>query len=90
MKKMIIVCSLALFFAACGGSGQKDNAGATEPEATEDTSQTTGSENPSYDPNRGEGKFHDVQLSDKLDPAMAAKGQKIAEIKCESLSLIHI
>jgi cytochrome c551/c552 len=84
MKKMIIICSLALFFAACGGSGNKDNAGTTEPTATEDTQQTTENENPSYDPNRGEGKFHDVKLSDKLDADMAAKGQKIAELKCES------
>ena len=84
MKKMIIICSLALFFAACGGSGNKDNADATESATTEDTQQTTESENPSYDPNRGEGKFHDVELSDKLDADMAAKGQKIAELKCES------
>jgi cytochrome c2 len=84
MKKMIIICSLALFFAACGGSGNNDNADTTEPAATEDTQPTTESENPSYDPNRGEGKFHDVELSDKLDADMAAKGQKIAELKCES------
>ena len=84
MKKMIIICSLALFFAACGGSGQKDNANTTEPSSTEDTAQTTENGNPSYDPNRGEGKFHDVQLSDKLDAAMAAKGEKISELKCQS------
>ncbi|MBS1735329.1 MAG: cytochrome c [Bacteroidetes bacterium] len=87
MKKMFIVCSLALFFAACGGSGDKDN-NAAAPESTEaksdDTTASSESGNPSYDPNRGEGKFHDVQLSDKLDAAMAAKGQKIAELKCES------
>jgi cytochrome c551/c552 len=81
MKKTIIICSLALFFAACGGSDNKDNATATEPQSTEATAET---ENPAYDPNRGEGKFHDVQLSDKLDAAMAAKGEKIAELKCQS------
>ncbi len=82
MKKMIIISSLALFFAACGGSGQKDNA-TTETTATEETQQTA-KENPSYDPNRGEGKFHDVKIGDKLDASMAASGQKIAELKCES------
>ena len=43
-----------------------------------------GGDNPSYDPNRGEGKFQDVKLGDKLDEAMAGKGGKVAELKCES------
>ena len=89
MKKTIInlslAFSLAVFFAACGGSGQKDAAQSTEPANTEAASDSqTESENPSYDPNRGEGKFHDVQLSDKLDAAMAEKGEKAYELKCSS------
>lgn len=80
---MIIVCSLALFFAACGGSAEKDNA--TSSETTEEnTDDPEKDENPSYDPNRGEGKFHDVELSDNLDAAMAAKGEKVSELKCLS------
>lgn len=80
---MIIVCSLALFFAACGGSAEKDNATSSETtEATTDDPEKD--ENPSYDPNRGEGKFHDVELSDNLDAAMAAKGEKVSELKCLS------
>lgn len=86
MKKTILIGSLAvslsLFFAACGGSGDKATTAATEQAATE--APATGSENPAYDPHRGEGKFHDVKLADKLDAAMAGKGQKIAELKCES------
>lgn len=85
MKKIILIGSfaffLSLFFAACGGSGDQDSATSTEPASTEAAADN---ENPSYDPNRGEGKFHDVQLSDKLDAAMAEKGQKISELKCES------
>ena len=84
MKKMIIVCSLALFFAACGGSGEKDTSKTTEPASTEATTETSESTNPTYDPNRGEGKFHDVQLSEKLDAAMADKGEKVSELKCQS------
>lgn len=86
MKKMFIVCSLALFFAACGGSGDKGNSTTTESSEAKsaDAGATAENANPSYDPNRGEGKFHDVKLADKLDPAMAEKGQKIAELKCES------
>ena len=86
MKKTVLIGSLAislsLFFVACGGSGDKGTATSTETASTEATS--TESENPSYDPNRGEGKFHDVQLSDKLDAEMAEKGEKIAELKCQS------
>ena len=88
MKKIIIIYSLALLFAACGGSGENGNV-TTEPTTATDTSggemmPNPGGANPTYDPNRGEGKFHEVQLSDKLDEAMATKGGKITELKCES------
>lgn len=88
MKKMIVFGSLifllALFFAACSGSDNKDKGQTAEPATTEGTSEAKEGENPPYDPNRGEGKFHHVELGDKLDVAMAEKGQKIAELKCES------
>lgn len=85
MKKTILIGSLAfslsLFFAACGGAGDNGTTTSTEPASTE---ASTDNENPPYDPNRGEGKFHDVQLSDKLDVTMAEKGDKIYELKCSS------
>lgn len=85
MKKAILICStalsLSLFFAACGGSGDKETAKTTEPAATEAPATDA---NPTYDPNRGEGKFHDVKIGDKLDAAMATQGEKIAELKCQS------
>ena len=93
MKKMIItfslIFSMALYFISCGGAGNKTDNTSSEPTAsTADTTaaspDTTKSNNPSYDPNRGEGKFHDVKVSDKLDVAMAEKGQKIYELKCSS------
>ncbi len=84
MKKTVLICtlifSLSLFFAACSGSGDKE----TPTTETTTTTETTETGNPTYDPNRGEGKFHDVQLGDKLDQDMAAKGQKVSELKCES------
>src|SRR6185312_6315908 len=86
MKKAILIGSIAfslsLFFAACGGSGDKEAAKSTEPATKEAT--TTENGNPSYDPNRGEGKFHDVKLGDKLDGVMAGKGEKIYDLKCSS------
>ncbi len=76
MKKMALLTSLFLFlviiFAACSGSGDKTNdSTSTAPDTTKastDSGSTASNGNPSYDPNRGEGKFHDVKLGDKLDP----------------------
>jgi cytochrome c551/c552 len=87
MKKLIVIFSLALFFAACGGSGEKDNATTSGPASDssgEKIPNVGGTANPSYDPNRGEGKFHDVQISDKLDGGMVTKGGKIFDLKCGS------
>lgn len=86
MKKAFIVCSLALFLAACGGGSSNDQQTNTDQntEATTGTETETDADNPPYDPNRGEGKFTDVKVGPGIDEAMAAKGQKIAEMKCES------
>jgi hypothetical protein len=92
MKKIILFLSLAFSLAilaiSCGGSGDKSaNNNSTEPaQATTDTGAGTAStsENPPYDPNRGEGKFHDVQVSDKLNKEEAEGGEKIYELKCRS------
>jgi cytochrome c551/c552 len=81
MKKAILICSMALFlslfFVACGGSGDNDSAKTTEPASTEaKTSDGSSAEagNPSYD----------IKIGDKLDATMAAQGEKIAELKCQS------
>jgi len=86
MKKAFIVCGLALFLAACGGNSSNDNNNApADQNGTEATTGTeTESDNPPYDPKRGEGKFTDVKVGPGIDKAMADKGQKIAEMKCES------
>ena len=94
MKKMTLVYSLifalGFFFVACNGNNSKTNDnGATassSSQASTDTSSggSAAAGNPSYDPKRGEGKFHDVKLSDKLDPKMASDGEKIYDLKCSS------
>ncbi|MEO8853748.1 MAG: cytochrome c, partial [Ginsengibacter sp.] len=92
MKKMTLVYSLiftlGFFFAACSGNSNKtESTDSSEPQAAAagtDTSSSATAGNPTYDPKRGEGKFHDVKLSDKLDPKMAGDGEKIYDLKCSS------
>lgn len=79
MKKLLIICSLALFVIACAGAGNGDSAKSANQEiagAAEPTS--------SYDPKRGEGKFTDVKIDAKLDGAMALRGEKVSDLKCLS------
>jgi cytochrome c551/c552 len=83
MKKIIILFALALFIIACGGSGENSNT-QTSGSESENAGGTTENGNPSYDPNRGEGKFHDVELSPNLDQALVTKGQAIYDLKCAS------
>lgn len=80
MKTFLVISSFIILVAACAGDGEKENNQSTE--TTTETS--TAKENPSYDSSRGEGSFHDVKLSDKLDAAKAAKGEKISDLKCMS------
>ena len=89
MKKLFIffslVLSLAILAVSCGGSGDKSSSSSSETtEATSDTGAAASSENPPYDPHRGEGKFKDVQVSDKLNKEEAESGEKIYELKCSS------
>lgn len=74
---MIIAASIV----GCGGN-DSENKGSGNSESTGPA--TTANGNPSYDPNRGEGKFTKVELSDKLDAAMATNGEKIYGVKCGS------
>lgn len=82
MKKSLIVVTIIFtsVLLACGGGSDKKTE-ATTPAATTETT-TTSTENPSYDPKRGEGKFKDVQVPATLDPTMAAAGEKVYTVKC--------
>ena len=80
MKKLIVFGIITLVIAACGNSnsGEKQQ---TAPAADEKA--TTGT-NPSYDPNRGDGKFSKVDISSNLDVAKAESGSKVFNVKCSS------
>lgn len=70
---------IALIY-ACGNSST-GNSGATP---SGDDQSVGANENPSYDPERGEGKFKNVDVKPQLDQAMADAGLKIYDVKCGS------
>jgi len=79
MKKLAIVLCIVAFISACGGAGSDKKA--TDPY---DSKSTTANGNPSYDPNRGEGKFTKVDVGATVDATLAANGEKVYGVKCSS------
>lgn len=86
MKKVTIIFSaLALgILVACGGGEKKSNDQASA-ENTEAPKSMVGTKE-NYDPKRGEGKWthENIELGSKVDPALAAEGKKIFDVKCGS------
>jgi mono/diheme cytochrome c family protein len=78
MKKLFILSIIALCLAACGGNDSNETKG-TSPEPGK-----AANGNPSYDPNRGEGKFTKVDVSPTLETAKADAGEKVFSVKCSS------
>jgi mono/diheme cytochrome c family protein len=81
MKKLAILLCMGACIAACGGSAEKSAAPADNSSAEP---AKTSNGNPSYDPERGEGKFKEVAIGEKLDAALAAEGEKVYNVKCVS------
>ncbi|MBK6381586.1 MAG: cytochrome c [Chitinophagaceae bacterium] len=81
MKKFAILLFMGACIAACGGNAEKSS-GTSESSSSESGKTENG--NPSYDPERGEGKFTEVAVGEKLDPIMAAAGEKVYGVKCVS------
>ncbi|MES2894310.1 MAG: c-type cytochrome [Bacteroidota bacterium] len=85
MKKLIALCLFVAFLSGCGGGSNETSTNETTSAAgTGPAQENTAAANPTYDPKRGEGKFRDVKLEAKLDPAMAEKGEKVSDLKCAS------
>lgn len=91
MRKIILISLIAvlgLSLHSCNDQNPKPGemtpeTSAPTKEAEKSTDEATKpKENPSYDPKRGEGKFKDVQVSDKLNAESAASGNKIYSVKC--------
>ena len=67
MKRILTAAIMIAFMYACGNQNGTPASTSAAGEKKETNS------NPSYDPNRGEGKFKAVVVSGKLDAAMAEK-----------------
>ncbi len=81
MKKVMIAFAAGLILASCGGNdGEKTTT--TSSNESSSTNATTDNGNPPYDPNRGEGKFTNVEVSPNLNVAMADAGEKVYTVKC--------
>ena len=81
MKKLAVILFLALFITSCGGGAGSDTKANTDPA---DAAKKADNGNPSYDPNRGEGKFTKVEVGAALDAVMAGNGEKTYGVKCSS------
>jgi cytochrome c551/c552 len=82
MKKMTVIVLFGCILAACGGGNSHKVSTTTE--SVIDAKESVENSNPSYDPNRGEGKFKDLVVTGALDAAMADKGSKAFNVKCSS------
>lgn len=80
MKKIVMVLFIGFFITACGGGNTNVSKGDTDPYE----SKKLENGNPSYDPDRGEGKFKEVKLNAKLDNELALNGEKVYSVKCGS------
>lgn len=80
MKKILITLLAVSALYACGNQ----NGSASANNSTGSAEKKEASANPSYDPQRGEGKFTSVDVSPTLDAAMAENGNKIYGVKCSS------
>lgn len=81
MKKLLFILSVVAssFLISCGGGDANTTQTSEEPTSmVQDAA--------SYDPKRGEGKFtaDNIKLTAEIDPAMAAEGEKISNVKCIS------
>ena len=81
--KLFLIGLATITIISCGGDQKTETTPTTS--TTETTASSESASSGSYDPKRGLGKFDETNVDvSKFDAAMAAKGKKIAEVKCTS------
>lgn len=81
--KTIAFAILAFSLFSCGGDKKTDSIPTASSSDVSASPAENSSGNNAYDPKRGLGKHENVDVS-KFDPALAAAGKKVAEVKCTS------
>lgn len=84
--KTLAAATLTLALFSCGGDSKTDSIPSSSTETTTETTTAApeaSSDASKYDPKRGLGPHENVDVSG-FDPAMAAAGKKVADVKCAS------
>jgi len=88
MKKLLVILSCFTLVLGCGtGAGSDDSMNpGVKPNTGTSTENKSAGGTPSYDPDRGNGKFNseNVKIGATLDATMASAGEKIYSVKCGS------
>ncbi len=79
MKHTIFFTAITILILACGGGNESSSGEKYNP--AKDRNEKG---NPTYDPNRGAGKFSEVAVDPNLNVAMAGVGEKVFGVKCSS------
>lgn len=83
MKRLMLLSVVSIIVYACNSGGSNESKQTTTtPDPNLEQISTPGGNAPSYDPNRGSGKFSHVDIGDKLDVSLATGGEKIYGVKC--------
>jgi cytochrome c551/c552 len=82
MNKVIFLFAFAVFLYACSGNTSNQPASNNTTSTGGDLMKEDNSHSP--DPNRGIGKFTNVEVSPTLDTKMAAAGKVVSDLKCMS------
>lgn len=76
MKKITLMLLTVTILFACGNQNGK-------PDSVSDNGSVAATgENPSYDPQRGEGKFENVNIGATIDEKLVESGNKVYTVKC--------
>jgi cytochrome c551/c552 len=84
MRQLSLIAFVLFSLVACNNSTTPKEETTEAPQTTESTETTEAPANPSYDPERGIGKFTNVEVSDKLNKGMADAGKIVYDVKCAS------